>query len=353
MGDNLEVLRPGAIPPESVDLIYLDPPFNSNADYSYIFKAESGNHSGAQIKAFDDTWHWDDMVSGQAPVEVRDSPYQNAAAMLDAMVGFLGKSPMTAYLCMMAVRLVELHKVLKPTGSLYLHCDPTASHYLKVLLDAVFGATWFRAEIVWKRTNARGTAKNWPHLHDIIFHCAHPKSKHAIPKVKADKGKTPHTLITGADGQKYQTYELTGAGITKEGESGKPWRGFEVSPMGRHWGYSHAQLDAWAAAGLIHFPPKGGFPRRRDESPFDPDARMVTAGDIWTDIDRINQAAAERLGYPTQKPVALLERIISASSNPGDVVLDPRSAAAAPPSRRRRSWGGAGSGSTSPIWPSA
>jgi site-specific DNA-methyltransferase (adenine-specific) len=126
-GDNLGVLRE-SIADASVDLIYLDPPFNSNASYNVLFKDESGRSSGAQIEAFDDTWHWDDMVSGQAVAEVRDSPYQNAAAMLDAMLGFLGKNPMTAYLAMMAVRLIELHRVLKPTGSLYLHCDPTASH---------------------------------------------------------------------------------------------------------------------------------------------------------------------------------------------------------------------------------
>lgn len=149
-GDNLEVLRDrNAFPDECVDLIYLDPPFNSNATYSHLFKDESGQVSGAQIEAFEDTWHWDDMVSGRALTEVRDSPYQAAADMLDAMVGFLGKNQMTAYLTMMGVRLVELHRVLKPTGSLYLHCDPTASHYLKILLDAVFGKTSFQNEVIW------------------------------------------------------------------------------------------------------------------------------------------------------------------------------------------------------------
>jgi site-specific DNA-methyltransferase (adenine-specific) len=149
-GDNLEVLRDrNAFPDECVDLIYLDPPFNSNATYSHLFKDESGQVSGAQIEAFEDTWHWDDMVSGRALTEVRDSPYQAAADMLDAMVGFLGKNQMTAYLTMMGVLLVELHRVLKPTGSLYLHCDPTASHYLKILLDAVFGKTSFQNEVIW------------------------------------------------------------------------------------------------------------------------------------------------------------------------------------------------------------
>lgn len=320
-GDNLRVLRE-EIADESVDLIYLDPPFNSNASYNVLFKGPKGNDSAAQIEAFDDTWHWTDAAE-DAFGEVLRSGNGNASEMLRAMRAFLGENDMMAYLAMMAVRLLELRRVLKPTGSLYLHCDPTASHYLKVLLDAVFGSICYRAEIAWKRTNARGTPKNWPHLHDVVFHYADPKSIHAIPKVKADKSKLPHTLITGPDGKKYQTYELTGAGVTKEGESGKPWRGFNVTALGRHWGNSHSQLEEWAKAGLIHFPPNGGFPRRRDAQPFDPESRMVTVGDVWIDIDRLNQTAKERLGYPTQKPVTLLERIISASSNVGDVVLDP------------------------------
>ncbi|MCH8953190.1 MAG: restriction endonuclease [Proteobacteria bacterium] len=320
-GDNLRVLRE-SVDDTSVDLIYLDPPFNSNASYNVLFKGPGGTDSQAQIEAFDDTWHWTTSAE-EAFAEVLTSGNSDASEMLRAMRQFLGDNDMMAYLAMMAVRLIELHRVLKPTGSLYLHCDPTASHYLKILLDAVFGARNFRAEIVWKRTNARGTPRNWPHLHDVIFHYSDKNIKHAIPKVKADESKMPHTLITWRDGKKYQTYELTGAGITQDGESGKPWRGFNPTGMGRHWGNSHAQLNAWAEADLIHFPPNNGFPRRRDEETFNPDNRMVTVGDVWVDIDRINQAAKERLGYPTQKPVALLERIISASSNPGDLVLDP------------------------------
>ena len=137
-GDNLDVLRK-SIADDSVDLIYLDPPFNSNADYNALFKTPKGQQSVAQMEAFTDTWQWDDATSGQAVAEVKRSSYQDAAKMLDAMVGFLGKNALTAYLAMMAVRLVELHRVLKPTGSLHLHCDPTASHYLKIFLDAVFG----------------------------------------------------------------------------------------------------------------------------------------------------------------------------------------------------------------------
>jgi site-specific DNA-methyltransferase (adenine-specific) len=244
--------------------------------------------------------------------------------MMRAMHDALGDSPLMAYLAMMAVRLVELHRVLTPTGSLYLHCDPTASHYLKLVLDAVFGAENYQAEIIWRRTNSRSTSGKWPRLHDTIFH--YSRSPSAIFHQQTALGelaKVPHTLITGKDGLKYNTFELTGAGRTKEGESGKPWRGFDPNRMGRHRGYSVAQLKEWAAGDLIHFPANSGFPRRRAEEPFDAMNRTVTVGDVWTDIDRLNQTAKERLGYPTQKPRALLERIIAASSNPGDVVLDP------------------------------
>ncbi|HMQ95263.1 DNA methyltransferase [Amaricoccus sp.] len=311
-----------SIASESVDLIYLDPPFNSNASYNVLFKGPSGNQSAAQIEAFDDTWHWTDAAE-TAFGEVLRSGNGAAAEMLRAMRSFLGENDMMAYLAMMAVRLIELHRVLKPTGSLYLHCDPTASHYLKILLDAVFGPRNFVAELVWKRTNARGTKGRWPWIHDVILQSAKSSSfEHNSQTVAAERAKLPHTLITGSDGKKYQTYELTGAG-TRNGETGLPWRGFDPNGFGRHWGNLHSQLDELDKKGLIHWPAGGGFPRRRDEEPFDHDNRRVVVGDVWTDIDRINQAAQERLGYPTQKPVALLERIVAASSNPGDVVLDP------------------------------
>src|SRR5215210_4086300 len=154
-GDNLAVLQKG-IATESADLVYLDPPFNSNASYNVLFKAPSGEKSAAQIEAFEDTWHWNDSAE-RAFDEVVTGPHSDAAIMLRAMRSALGENDMMAYLVMMAVRLIELHRVLKPTGSLYLHCDPTASHYLKLLLDGVFGPRNFLNEVVWKRTNARGT----------------------------------------------------------------------------------------------------------------------------------------------------------------------------------------------------
>jgi site-specific DNA-methyltransferase (adenine-specific) len=320
-GDNLDVLREH-IASESVDLVYLDPPFNSNANYNILFKSKTGDGSDAQIEAFEDTWHWNDKAE-DAFDQVMRSGNTPAAEMLRAMRGFLGENDMMAYLAMMAIRLIELHRVLKPTGSLYLHCDPTASHYLKLLLDGVFGPPNFGAEIIWRRTNARSTEGKWPRLHDTIFHYGRTGSaKVKAQFVKGEKGKMPHTLIRGPDGLRYNTYELTGAGLRK-GETGLPWRGFDPSKLGRHWGNLHAQLDAWAEAGQIHFPANGGFPRRRDREPFDVEGRLVGVGDVWADVDRLNQTAQERLGYPTQKPLALLERIIAASSNEGDVVLDP------------------------------
>ena len=321
-GDNLPILRE-QVGDETVDLIYLDPPFNSEANYNVLFKSPAGEASTAQLEAFGDTWHWN-LSAERAFDEVFKGPNSDASEILRSLRGFLKENDMMAYVAMMAVRLMELHRVLKPTGSIYLHCDPTASHYLKVLMDAVFGKTNYRSEIIWRRTNARGTVGKWPRLHDtILFYTKSDDFRFSPQKAKADVNKIPHTLITGPDGVKYQTFELTGAGQTKRGESGLPWRGFDPNVYGRHWGYSQTQMEAWAAAGLIHFPKDGGFPRRRDSQAFDPLSRQVVVGSVWSDIDRLNQASRERLGYPTQKPLALLERILAASSNPGDLVLDP------------------------------
>jgi site-specific DNA-methyltransferase (adenine-specific) len=322
-GDNLPILR-DHVSDESVDLIYLDPPFNSNRTYNVLFRDESGKDSDAQIEAFDDTWHWNEKTQQTYDGLVRDAPTQ-VVTVIGAMRDLAGqKSQMMAYLVMMAARLIELHRVLKPTGSLYLHCDPTASHYLKVVLDTIFGAQNFRNEIVWQRTNARSTVGRWPRIHDtLLFFTKSDRFTFCSTKVVVGEFKLPHTLITGADGSKYQTYELTAPGTTQQGESGRPWRGFAPAPMGRHWAQSHAVMDKLDGQGLIHWPRGNGFPRRRAEMPFEPESRETTVTDVWMDVDRINQSAKERLGYPTQKPLALLERIVQASSNPGDLVLDP------------------------------
>ena len=322
-GDNLKVLR-DQIAAESVDLIYLDPPFNSNASYNVLFRSPTGDQSAAQIEAFDDTWHWGDEAEA-AFQEVRRSGHTDAATMLEAMRSFLGMNDMMAYLAMMAVRLVELHRVLKPTGSLYLHCDPTASHYLKILLDAVFGARFFQNEITWKRTSVHGDSKTWSRVSDKIFFVT--KSGEFVWNTPyeplSDKYVESHYSNKDADGRRYQLTSILSP-------SPRPnmmyeWRGFESPPMG--WRFSRERMAELDADGHIWYPRhKSGeldttkrprFKRYLDEQ------KGTVLSTVWSDIPPLNAQAQERLGYPTQKPVALLERILNASSNPGDVVLDP------------------------------
>ena len=171
-GDNLDILRTREyFPDESVDLIYLDPPFNSNRNYNVLFKSESGADSEAQITAFEDTWHWGETAEATYRDLIADAP-EKAATAIEALMNLIDRNQMMAYLVMMAARLVELHRVLKPTGSLYLHCDPTASHYLKILLDAIFGGENYRNEVVWKRMYSHNDAKRFGKIHDVIFYYA-------------------------------------------------------------------------------------------------------------------------------------------------------------------------------------
>ncbi len=339
-GDNLAVLRE-SIATDSVDLVYLDPPFNSNANYNVLFKAPSGEQSAAQIEAFEDTWHWNESAE-LAFDEVVTGSHSDAAIMLRAMRAALGENDLMAYLSMMAVRLIELHRVLKPTGSLYLHCDPTASHYLKVLLDGVFGATNFRNEIIWKRTSAHSGAKRFGPVHDnILFYTVSDKYVWNIVYKPYDESyiKSHFGNMTNG-GEKFYTGDLTGPGV-RQGPSGQPWRGFNPTDKGRHWqpasylyekyielvGEDLAQfelidrLNKLDEVGLIHWPKKGGgLPRYKQ---FLADRKGTPLQSIWTDIDVVNSQAQERQHYPTQKPIALLERIIASSSNPDDIVLDP------------------------------
>ena len=348
-GDNLQVLR-DYIPDESVDLVYLDPPFNSNASYNVLFREKSGEESPAQIKAFTDTWEWtletertfeqDIILHPGTPSAVKD--------MISAFRQFVGQNAMMAYLVMMTPRLVELRRVLKPTGSLYLHCDPTASHYLKLLLDTVFGADNFRSEINWRRTNAHNDAKQgrrqYGNVRDTIFF--YTKSNkwtwNWIYTEYDDQYVDSFYKFTEKDsGRRYQMGDLTAAkpgGDTvyewrvKRPRSGEwesdltneyltPFDGWEykgVLPyIGRYWAYSKNGMAAMAEERRIAYT-KNGTPRYKrylDEMP------GVSLQNDWTDIRPASRS--ESLGYPTQKPEALLERIILASSNEGDVVLDP------------------------------
>lgn len=334
-GDNLAVLR-DSIAAESVDLIYLDPPFNSNANYNVLFNAPSGEGSRAQIEAFEDTWHWNESAE-RAFDEVVTGPHSDASIMLRAMRSALGENDMMAYLAMMAARLIELHRVLKSTGSLYLHCDPTASHYLKIILDSIFGPANFRSEIIWRRSGAHGSSKRWGPVHDVLlFYTASDKyrwNKVVQPyELGYLEGKYRHSDGRGA----FQDVSLTGPGIRK-GESGLPWRDFDPTKMGRHWAIPGAigddiaafaemttqdKLDALDAAGMLYWSKmrdgKSGFPRVKQYPGLGNQIQ-----DVITDISAINSQAGERLGYPTQKPVELLERVVAASSDPGGVVLDP------------------------------
>ncbi len=320
-GDNLAILREH-IADESVDLVYLDPPFNSNANYNVLFKAPGGEQSAAQIEAFEDTWHWNESAE-RAFDEVVHSGNSDAATMLIAMRSFLKENDMMAYLAMMAVRLIELHRVLKPTGSLYLHCDPTASHYLKILLDAVFGPDFFRNEITWKRAHTvKGNFGQGMKFFDrntdsILFYTKTNKSTFApVFSDYSQSYKDKHyRLIEPHTGRRYQLISMEGPGGAAKGNPSYP-----VFGVTRYWRYSQARMQAMIDSGIVVQPSEGAVPRRKL---YLDDGKGVPCQALWDDIAELNSQAQERLGYPTQKPLALLERILAASSNEGDVVLDP------------------------------
>lgn len=317
-GDNLDVLR-RYVADESVDLVYLDPPFNSNANYNVLFAEKSGTRAAAQIKAFEDTWQWDESAA-EAYRDVVEAGGSVAQALI-AFRTFLGDSDMLAYLAMMAPRLVELRRVLKPTGSIYLHCDPTASHYLKMLLDAVFGPTCFRNEIIWKRTTAHSSSKKFAPVHDVIFYFT--KGDSPVwngPRTDYDPAYLEkYYRFDDGDGRLYWRDNLCAAGV-RHGKSGQPWRGIDPGAKGMHWKFGVDTLDELDAVGKIYWPPKGTMPQFKR---YREDLKGKVVSDLWDDIDRINPVGGERLGYPTQKPEALLERVITASSDEGAVVLDP------------------------------
>lgn len=318
-GDNLDVLR-RHVDPESVDLVYLDPPFKSNQDYNVLFREHDASRSHAQIKVFEDTWEWDTPAEA-AYVETVEAGGPVADAMR-AFRTFLGTSDMLAYLAMMAPRLVELRRVMKPTASIYLHCDPTASHYLKMLMDAVFGPENFLSEVIWRRTGTHSSANRWGPVHDSLLLYAKHSGSHLWnrPYVPLSaEHKQRHYRLTDESGRHYDHGELTAPGV-RHGQSGVPWRGFDVTAIGRHWMTTVQKLDLLYTDGKIYLPTDGSWPRLIR---YEDESKGRALGDVWEDIPPLNMKARERLGYPTQKPEALLERIINASSNEGDVILDP------------------------------
>ena len=316
-GDNLDILR-NYIPDESVDLIYIDPPFNSNQAYNVIFSETDGSSSQAQIQAFEDTWRWGETTE-QAYHELIETAPHLLVETIKSFRGFLTETNLMAYLVMMALRLVELHRVLKPTGSFYLHCDPTASHYLKIILDQVFGVENFRNEIVWERTNAHNMkARYYSKIHDLLLFYS-----------KSDSYTWNKQYIEYSDAQlsRYKTDEnerlYTGRDLTMSTvmESRNfEWRGTRP-PSHRSWGASLEQLEKWYAEGRILLK-KDGTPRLDGLKVYLDELPGKQVPSIWNDIPRIGNTSKERLGYPTQKPLTLLERVIKTSSNEGDVVLD-------------------------------
>jgi adenine specific DNA methylase Mod len=315
-GDNLDVLRQH-VKDETVDLVYLDPPFNSAQDYNVLF-AEHGTRAAAQIKAFEDTWRWDESAA-RAYAEVVESG-EKVSLVMQSFRTFLGESDMLAYLSMMAPRLVELRRVMKPTGSIYLHCDPTASHYLKMLMDAVFGPENFRNEIVWKRTTAHSDSKRAGRIHDVLLFYACGKTytwNKVYQPYEADYVEK-YYRYKDPDGRRWASGDVAAAGPGPA----RLFRGeLRDPPPGSHWRFSQEKLDEMIGSGKIYFT-ENGFPRSKrflDEMPGMP------LQDLWADkeVQPIVSWSAEGLGYPTQKPEALLERIIRASSNEGDLVLDP------------------------------
>ena len=328
-GDNLRVLRE-RLADESVDLIYLDPPFNSNANYNVLFREKTGEESPAQIRAFTDTWEWSSETEWTFQFGIIENPNIPSAVkdLIDAFRGFIGRNTMLGYLVMMAPRLVELRRVLKSSGSIYLHCDPTASHYLKLLMDVVFGPVNFRNEITWQRTESHNTAKRYGNIADTILFYSKgddPVWNGGVHDYSdAESHYSPEQLArfrhTDDNGRRYRLENLTAP--RPDSDSGKfEWRGTTPGPS-RGWGYRREQLEEWWSAGRIQAK-RNGAPRLDGLKVYLDEAPGKPLQNIWTDIRRVGNTSAERLGYPTQKPEALLSRIIQASSNPGDVVLDP------------------------------
>lgn len=353
-GDNLDVMR--QMPDGFVDLTYLDPPFKSDLDYNVLFTEDGISPDEAQMTVFKDTWLWDQGAQ-RAFEDIQDIPNPRLVNLVNALHVGLERTPMLAYLVNMAVRLVEIRRVMKDEASIYLHCDPTASHYLKMLMDAIFGPLSFKSEIIWRRTGSHNKAKRWAPIHDtLLFYTKsetytwnNPKRPYMIGHVKT------YFVADGKGGYKTNYYGnvLTGSG-TRNGESGQPWKGFDPTAKGRHWAVpgaiweevgidpagmtQHQKLDLLHSKGFIKITPGQMWPMY--ERTIQPGEGPATS-DLWTfqpytegtvfgtnegidaDVRWLNPHDAERLKFPTQKPVALLKRIIAASSKPGDTVFDP------------------------------
>jgi adenine specific DNA methylase Mod len=320
-GDNLDVLR-GKVKDESVDLIYLDPPFNSSATYNVLFRTHGGEASEAQAEAFRDTWEWGDSARDAYDDVIRANG--DVALVVSGLRKWLGENAMMAYLVMMAARLIELRRVMKPTASLFLHCDPAASHYLKIILDAVFGHENFRNEIIWKRKSGRGEtnakSNRFGQQHDtLLFYSAGPSNVFNTQfNFDAAEGYIAERFkYTDEQGRRYRKSPMLSPKL-------RPnliydYKGYKSPEKG--WAVSRELMEQMDREGKLVFPKDKT--KRIERKQFLDEYKGQPVQSIWSDIPFINPMAQERLGYPTQKPLALLERIIAAASNEGDVILDP------------------------------
>jgi site-specific DNA-methyltransferase (adenine-specific) len=359
-GDNLEIMRK-YLRDESVDLCYMDPPFNSNRSYNQIYSKPGESQDAAQAQAFIDTWEWDTRAMAGFKEILENAHARFSKQLVDLVRGLhrvLGEHSLFAYLVGMSLRLVEIHRILKTTGSFYLHCDPTASHYLKIMLDAIFDPANFRNEIIWRRSGAHSPKKGYGPIHDtLLFYSKDPDSYYfnslKRPYMKGHVGSRYTTDETGRLKFTSGGNILTGSG-KRSGESGKPWRGFDPTAKDRHWAVPGflgrqmpsefaqlgvlAKLEALYSAKLVDIVSGAAWPtpvrylsdyegsQIQDIWAYQPYTEGTVHGTqegVDSDVKWLGPTDPERTGYQTQKPLGLLDRIILTSSNEGDVVFDP------------------------------
>uniref|UniRef100_A0A6M3K9B9 Putative methyltransferase n=1 Tax=viral metagenome TaxID=1070528 RepID=A0A6M3K9B9_9ZZZZ len=343
-GDNLHIME--GMAKYSVDLIYLDPPFKSQQNYNLLYKTLTGKPVPEQAEAFCDTWEMDaekERIARTMPVLMKEYGVEQYYVEFWRlwMQALRHTQPhLLAYLIYMVQRLLHMKIILKPTGSIYLHCDPTASHYIKVMMDGIFGHANFRNEIIWRRTGAHGRAKKWGPIHDtLLFYTASDKYTWNRVFEEYDDSYVEKFYRFNDEHGRYRLVTLDGPG-KRTGASGTPWRDVDPTTKGRHWevppdralpewfehpaGYEklsvQKRLDILDEQGLIYWPPRGFVPQYKRYLNV---AEGNPVQDIIYDIRPVGSHSKERLGYPTQKPTALLDRIIRASTNERDVVFDP------------------------------
>jgi DNA modification methylase len=313
-GDNLEVLR-NLFADETVDLIYLDPPFNSQDIYKTMLARKDDVVVPVQITAFEDVWCWCDNVEKLYHKIVTDGS-NGLANLLQGFYSSLGSSNLMAYLVIMAERLVDLFRVLKVTGSIYLHCDPKASHYLKLIMDSIFGVQAYRAEIIWKRFSSHGNVcRTYGKIHDILLYYTKSNSYtwNQLYTDLSEKHLKRFRYIEEGTGRRYLLQ-----GVLTPGRD-RPNLTYEWNGHTRAWKWTKEKMQQLHDSGLLVYS-SSGYPQKKQYLDENQGQALQT---LWTDIGYIGPTAPERSGYPTQKPEALLERIISASSNEKDLVLDP------------------------------